>query len=56
MRELSLNVLDVAQNSVAANAKNIEIEALTDTAANTLLLSTVFCVVTLPLIVFILVG
>ncbi len=38
MRELSLNVLDVAQNSVAANAKNIEIEALTDTAANTLLL------------------
>ena len=38
MRELSLNVLDVAQNSVAANAKNIEIEALLDTAANTLLL------------------
>ena len=38
MRELSLNVLDVAQNSVAADAKNIEIEALLDTAKKTLLL------------------
>ena len=38
MRELSLNVLDVAQNSVAAQAAQIEIEVRRDTAAQTLLI------------------
>ena len=38
MRELSLNVLDVAQNSVAAQAAQIEIEVKRDTAAQTLLI------------------
>ena len=38
MRELSLNVLDVAQNSVTANASEIEIEIQKDTAAQTLLI------------------
>ena len=38
MRELSLNVLDVAQNSVAAGAAQIEIEVQKDTAAQTLLI------------------
>lgn len=38
MRELSLNVLDVAQNSVAANAKNIEIEVCKNTTAQTLMI------------------
>ena len=36
MRELSLNVLDVAQNSVSADASEIEIEVSRDTAARTL--------------------
>ena len=30
MRELSLNILDIAQNSVRAEAKNIEIALLED--------------------------
>ena len=38
MRELSLNVLDVAQNSVSANASEIEIEVLLDTKAQTLMI------------------
>ena len=38
MRELSLNVLDVAQNSVAADASQIEIEISEDTAAHTLMI------------------
>ncbi len=36
MRELSLNVLDVAQNSVTANAKEITIALTEDTALHTL--------------------
>ena len=32
MRELSLNVLDVAQNSISAGAKLIEIDIREDTA------------------------
>ena len=36
MRELSLNILDVAQNSVSAGASRIEIDVLEDTAAHTL--------------------
>ena len=36
MRELSLNVLDIAENSIAANAACIRIEVLEDTAAKTL--------------------
>ena len=36
MRELSLNVLDVAQNSVAANAAEVTITLTEDTAAHTL--------------------
>ena len=38
MRELSLNVLDVAQNSISANAPLIEIEVLENTAKNELLI------------------
>lgn len=38
MRELSLNVLDVAQNSISANASLIEIEVLENTAEHTLLI------------------
>ena len=38
MRELSLNVLDVAQNSVTAGAARIEIEVKSDTAAQTLMI------------------
>jgi signal transduction histidine kinase len=38
MRELSLNVLDVAQNSVAAGAAQIEIEVTEDTAAHRLMI------------------
>ncbi|MBR1810371.1 MAG: sensor histidine kinase [Clostridia bacterium] len=38
MRELSLNILDVAQNSVSAGATRIEIDVLQDTAAHTLLI------------------
>ena len=37
MRELSLNVLDIAQNSVAANAGLIEIEIIESTEKNELL-------------------
>ena len=37
MRELSLNVLDIAQNSISANAPLIEIEVLEDTVKNELL-------------------
>lgn len=36
MRELSLNVLDIAQNSIAAGAKLIEIEISEETAAGLL--------------------
>ncbi len=36
MRELSLNILDIAQNSVSAGASRIEIEVQEDTAAKTL--------------------
>lgn len=36
MRELSLNVMDVAQNSITAGAALIEIRLLQDTARNTL--------------------
>ena len=38
MRELSLNVLDIAQNSISANAPLIEIEVLENTAKNELLI------------------
>ena len=38
MRELSLNVLDIAQNSIAAGAACIRIEVLEDTKAHTLVL------------------
>ncbi len=38
MRELSLNVLDIAQNSISAGASLIEIELITDTSANDLLI------------------
>ena len=38
MRELSLNVLDIAQNSVSANASLIEIELTEDTKNNDLLI------------------
>lgn len=36
MRELSLNVLDIAQNSIAADAATIRIEVLENTGAHTL--------------------
>lgn len=36
MRELSLNVLDIAQNSVAANASLVEIEVIESTQKNEL--------------------
>lgn len=39
MQELSLNVLDVAQNSIAAGARLIEIEMLENKAENTLSIS-----------------
>ena len=39
MRELSLNVLDIAQNSVSANASLVEIEVIEDTSANELLIN-----------------
>ena len=38
MRELSLNVLDIAQNSVSANASLIEIELTEDTKTHDLLI------------------
>ena len=38
MRELSLNVLDIAQNSVSANASLIEIELIESTENNELLI------------------
>ena len=38
MRELSLNVLDIAQNSVSANASLIEIELIEDTKNHDLLI------------------
>ena len=38
MRELSLNVLDIAQNSVSANASLVEIELIEDTKKNELLI------------------
>lgn len=38
MRELSLNVLDIAQNSISANASLIEIEVLEDTKKKELLI------------------
>ena len=39
MRELSLNVLDIAQNSVSANASLIEIELIENTANHDLLIN-----------------
>lgn len=36
MKELSLNILDITQNSITANAKNINIEIIEDTKKNTL--------------------
>ena len=39
MRELSLNILDIAQNSIAAGASLIEIEVAEDTAKNEMLIS-----------------
>lgn len=36
MRELSLNILDIAQNSISANASLIEIEVLENTAESTM--------------------
>ncbi|HAQ63048.1 MAG TPA: ATP-binding protein, partial [Ruminococcaceae bacterium] len=36
MRELSLNVLDIAQNSITANASLITVEVIEDTALHTL--------------------
>ena len=39
MRELSLNVLDIAQNSVSANASLIEIELIENTSDKELLIS-----------------
>lgn len=39
MRELSLNILDIAQNSIAAGASLIGIEVAEDTAKNELLIS-----------------
>ena len=38
MRELSLNVLDIAQNSVSADASLIEIELIEDTGATDLMI------------------
>ena len=38
MRELSLNVLDIAQNSVSANASLVEIELIEDTENHELLI------------------
>lgn len=38
MRELSLNVLDIVQNSVKAKAKNIEIEIVENTKEHTLMI------------------
>ena len=38
MRELSLNVLDIAQNSVSANASLIEIEIIENSKTNDLLI------------------
>lgn len=38
MRELSLNVLDIAQNSISANASLIEIEIIGDTVKKELLI------------------
>ena len=38
MRELSLNVLDIAQNSISAAAPLIEIEVLEDTVKKELLI------------------
>lgn len=39
MRELSLNVMDVAQNSISAGASLIEISQKSDSAENTLLIT-----------------
>ena len=36
MTEISLNILDIAQNSIQAKAKYIDIEVAVDTAADTL--------------------
>ena len=38
MRELSLNVLDIAQNSISANASLIEIEIIGNTVKKELLI------------------
>lgn len=39
MRELSLNVLDIAQNSITANASLITVEVIENTADSTLVIS-----------------
>lgn len=39
MREISLHILDLAQNSIAADARNIEITIDADTAADTLIVA-----------------
>jgi len=39
MKELSLNVLDIAENSVRAGAKHIDVAVAEDTAADTLTIS-----------------
>lgn len=39
MRELSMHILDLAQNSIAAGASSIEIEVAADVAADTLTIS-----------------
>ena len=36
MRELALNILDIAENSLAAGAKLVEISVLADFAADTM--------------------
>jgi hypothetical protein len=38
MRELSLNVMDIAQNSISAGAKQIEIDITEDTKADSLMI------------------
>ncbi len=39
MRELSMHILDLAQNSIAAEAKTLEIEVIADTPADRLTIS-----------------
>lgn len=39
MKEISLHILDLAQNSIRAGAKNIVIRVLEDSAADTFMVS-----------------